>query len=81
MILSYMQTLLVKTKWVKNANIAFCFHAKTGNNISNYLTNGSCLNGRILNWYLSRGVIIYRPLKVCFFIISFLLALVLKRER
>lgn len=32
--------------------------------INNYLTNGSCLNCRILNWYLSRGVIIYRPLKV-----------------
>lgn len=64
----------MKTKWVKNANIAFCFNAKMGNNISNYLTNGSCLNCRMLNWYLSRGVIIYRPLKVCFFIISFLLA-------
>lgn len=67
----YMPTLLTKTKWVKNANIAFCFNAKMGNNISNYLTNGSCLNCRILNWSLSRGVIIYRPLKVCFLLFHF----------
>lgn len=52
---SYMPALLTETKWVKNANITFCFNAKMENNISNYLTNGSCLNCRILNWYLSRG--------------------------
>lgn len=71
---SYRPTLLMKTKWAKNANKVFSFNAKMGNNISNYLTNGSCYNCGILNWSLSGGVIIYRPLEVCFFIISFLLA-------
>lgn len=42
-----MPTLLAKTKWVKNANIAFYFNAKKGNNISNSLTNGSCFNCRM----------------------------------
>lgn len=46
---SYMPTLLSKTKWVKNANVAFYFNAKMGNNTSNYLTNGNCLNCRALN--------------------------------
>lgn len=46
---SYMPTLLSKTKWIKNANVAFYFNAKMGNNTSNYLTNGNCLNGRVLN--------------------------------
>lgn len=46
---SHMATLLSKTKWVKNANVAFYFNAKRGNNTSNHLTNGNCLNCRILN--------------------------------
>lgn len=45
----YMPTLLTKTKWVKNANIAFCFNAKMGNNISNYLTSKGCLEKKCDN--------------------------------